>query len=360
MKREIINNRSWRVLLSIMFTMVLILGVFSPVFANDMDVPADPGVGTGQDKSKVKSTKWVYPHGSEEFIGTLSIDFEEEFDNLEISSNFSPGNSDVEFLGITGLYEYSDDAYYTNTVCGEGSGLTGCYFDAEVNGSGNGNGGGPFKPVDDSCGGVWITPGQVVANAWQIAPENSVVIGQDPQENGATLEWHVSIYPTTVAYTMWQIIAHRIVACVENGPNGVPHLEEGVVEECPHGWHSVIQHIWGCAAKEKTYTEGIADLKAKATLQLDSRLWIQTELAAAYPGAHLINPDWAFSTTPVCTWVGDVCNWDFTLTVPAADPGWYDLKVEGMTAGTAVTPPRSFGVLAGVFGTYLIDSSTVP
>ncbi|HUV15550.1 MAG TPA: hypothetical protein VMW28_03185, partial [Pelolinea sp.] len=276
-------SRKWRMLTGSLLTIILIMTAFAPVFAEGEgdEVPPDPGVGTGQDNSKEKSTKWVFPHGSQLFVGTLSFDIEEEFDSLEIISSFQPGQSDVEFMGVTGLYDYGDSAYYTDSVCGAGGGLSGCYYDNDVQGGGNGNGGGPHMPDDASCGGVWITPGQITANAWQIAPENSVVVGQDLQENGATLEWHVAIYPTTVAYTQWQIIGHRIVACVENGPTGVPYLEEGIVEDCPHGWHSVVQHIWGCAAKEKSYTEGIADLTAKASLQFNSRAWIETELALA-------------------------------------------------------------------------------
>lgn len=119
----------------------------------------------------------------------------------------------------------------------------------------------------------------------------------------------------------------------------------------------MIEHIWACNAKEKTYKEGIADLTAASTLQLDSRAWILGDLKKAYPGAHLINPDWGFSTTPACVWNGDVCVWDFTLKIPVADPGWHDLKVSGLTQGTKVSPPRSFEVLAGEYGAYMIDSS---
>ncbi len=343
----------WRV--SLVLMMLAVMTLTGTVYGKDKggDAPEDPGVGTGQDNTKTDSTQWVLPHGETVFIGPNEYNIVQEWGNFLITSSREPGEGDVVFLGIGGFIPVTGGAY-EDTSCGSGNGLQSCNDNG--NGNGNSNGGGPLHEGDD-CGGVWITPGKITASAQQIAPANALVIGQDPAENGVTLEWHVTIAPTTVSYSKWEIVAHRKVACVE-GAAGEPYpLPAGVDEDCPHGWHSIIQQVWACASKNKTYQEGIADLSANATLRLSSRAWIQGELAAAYPGAGLKNPDWGFSTTPSCVWSGDVCNWDFTLTIPVADPGWYDLKVVGQTAGNTVTPPRSFEVMAGEFGAYMFDSS---
>jgi hypothetical protein len=41
--------------------------------------------------------------------------------------------------------------------------------------------------------------------------------------------------------------------------------------------------------------------------------------------------------------------WRISFKIPVADPGWYDLKVDGLTASTEASPPRSFEILKGKF-----------
>jgi hypothetical protein len=354
------RNSSNRIIAGGLLAIVLLLILTAPVFAEKKDgnVPDDPGAGNDQDKSKPQTTKWVLIHGGLIFTDSGPVSIDEAYDVVITDPDlavFEPGGSEVDFLGIpvTGY----EDSYYTNVFCGDGAGIGTCYYDPDYKGNNN-NGGGPLHNAVD-CGGVWIRPGIISANAKQIAPANAVVVGQDPEENGVTLEYNVVIEPTTVAYTRWQIVGHHFIACVENGSDGQPLPIDDYVETCPQGWHSVIEHIWACSANEYVYREDISKLTAKASLQLDSRIWIQTELAAAYPGAHLINPDWAFSTKPKCAWNDDVCVWNFTLKIPVTDPGFYDLLVEGVTKGTKATPGRSFEVLAGEFGAYFMDDSTI-
>jgi hypothetical protein len=352
--KAVIGERSfWR--FSLVCVLICTLFLTGTVYGKDSgeDVPPDPGSGSGQDNTKGQSTKWVLIHGQN--IKTLDDTPEiiANWDLMElVSSPFSPGQGDVVFIGVEGLDYNGDGAYFDATICGNGNGIRMC----DSNNNVNGNGGGVIK-ASDTCGGAWITPGKITANAQQIAPNSVLVIGQNPAENGVTVDWHVTIQPTSVTYYKWELIGHRFVACGEDTAGEPYELPEGMDEACPHGWHSIIEHIWTCNPKTLYVKEGIGDLSADATLQLESRAWILGELARAYPGAHLKNPDWGFSTTPSCVWVGDVCHWDFTLKIPVADPGWYDLKVSGLTTGTKATPPRSFEILAGEFGAYLIDST---
>jgi hypothetical protein len=111
--------------------------------------------------------------------------------------------------------------------------------------------------------------------------------------------------------------------------------------------------------KEKSYKEGIDDLVAGASLKMESREWITGELASAYPGTTLQHPDWGITTPPACVWNDQVCNMNFTLSIPVVDPGWYDIKLEGLTEGTKASPARSFEVVAGQFGVYLMDNTAM-
>lgn len=217
---------------------------------------------------------------------------------------------------------------------------------------------GPQPDPTGNCPDVWVSPGVITASAEQIAPTAALVIGQDPSENGVTLEWHITVEPTVVTFQKWEVIYREVVACMENSPTYSP--DNGSCGDdncgCPTGLHAIIREIWGCKDKEKIYQEGLGDLIAGASLKPGSRAWIEGELKAAYPGARLINPDWAFDVTPECGWLDKVCTMVFSLDIPAADPGWYDIQLKGQTQGTLASPPRSFDVTTGSFGVFLIDN----
>ncbi len=357
---------------SIILAFIMLLASTSPVLAEkktgsdddtgdssttDSAAP-DPGVSSGQDDTKTSTIKWVLPHGDTFIIDGEEVNIVLDWESLNITSEREVGNGSVSFIGIGG--DSDDDSYNSGSSCGSGNGRGHCSCtcddDNNGNGNGNGNGGGPLD--SGNCGDVWVTPGSISATAQQIAPKYAVVLNQDPDENGVTIEWHISIAPTTVSYEKWKIIGHRHVACVEddrkNGNNNKDHDDP-----CPHGWHQVIEHIWACTVTTKTYKEGIDQLVAGASLTLDSRAWINGELASAYPGARLQHPDWGIAQDPTCAWNGDLCTWTFTAKIPVLDPGWYDIKLSGQTAGTRVSPARSFEITAGEFSVFLLDNTAM-
>ncbi len=317
------------------------------------DAPPDPGVSSGQDTTKTETIKWVLPHGDTFIVEGDSGDIVLDWENLNITDSREPGNGSVIFIGIGGAV---DESTSDGTSCGEGSGRGNCNSNGEGIG-GTDSGGNPLH--SDSCGGVWVAPGKITATAQQIAPNFAVIVGQDPDENGVTVEYHISIAPTVVSYEKWTIIGHRKVACVEDDKGSNGNGPKDPEDDCPKGWHQVVEHIWACSLKEKVYKEGVDELLAGASLKLESRNWITNELAIAYPGATLQHPDWGFATQPNCTWNGDLCTWDFTATIPVVDPGWYDIKLEGLTEGTKASPARSFEVVAGQFGVYLMDNTAL-
>lgn len=316
----------------------------------------DPGVSSGQDETKTSTIKWILPHGDTYIIDDEEVNIVLDWESLDITSEREVGNGGVTFIGIGGT---SDGDSSSNGSCGNGNGRGNCSCSCNNNGNGNGNGNdnngnGPLPSSD--CGSVWVTPGSISVSAKQIAPENAVVINQDPERNGVTIEWSLSVAPTTVSYEKWKIVGHRHVACVENDSHG--HNSDPS-DGCPHGWHSVIEHIWACSVTTKTYKESVDDLIAGASLTLDSRAWIAGELASAYPGATLQHPDWGIAQTPYCNWQDDVCTWTASANIPVVDPGWYDIKVSGTTSGTRVSPARSFDITSGEFGVYLMDNTAM-
>lgn len=224
----------------------------------------------------------------------------------------------------------------------------------------------PFGPDEEfeidptlNCPDVFVSPGIITVSAEQIAPTAAVVLGQDLEENGVTVEYHISIDPTIVQYQRWELLRKEKTACIEGVENTADYMEMcGQTNcDCPNGWHATFRDVYGCQDKQKAFTEELVEVHPGASLTDDSRAWIESELAAAYPGAHLLNPDWRFNTEAECQWTGGTCSIDFTLTIPAVDPGWYDIKLEGVTAGTLASPPRSFEINVGQFGVYLIDST---
>lgn len=227
-----------------------------------------------------------------------------------------------------------------------------------------------FGPNEDffidpslNCPDVYVSPGILTVSAEQIAPTAAVVAGQDLSETGVTVEYHITVDPTYVLYQRWELLRREMTACVDGDLRTEEYLEkcaEICGNEncgCPKKTHAIFQDIYGCVDKARVYPEGIANLHPGAKLSLDSRVWIESELAAAYPGAHLLNPDWKFGSENECEWQGDVCHITFTLTVPAQDPGWYDITLEGLTSGTLASPARNFDLKVGKFGVYMLDSS---
>ncbi len=211
----------------------------------------------------------------------------------------------------------------------------------------------PIPDPDNLCPDVYIAPGAITVSSSQVAPGFAVVAGQDPERNGVTLEWFFSLDPTVVTYETWEVVDREWVACVEGAAGGDDN------DGCPDGWHALYHEHWGCVPHDIVYREEINDLSALASLSLDSRVWISEELNAAYPGAHLIYPDWGLDAPESCGWVGDSCMITFTARFEMRDPGTYDVKMMGETSGTQATPPRSFDEVAGAVDVYLMDSSAI-
>ncbi len=340
---------------------------------NNGNPPNDPGVSGDHTVIRTESAMWVLPHGNTFIIDGREVNIVEDWETIEIISRIQRGNSHVytvEIGGLIGDEGCEDGSCYVS--CGDGSGLDGCFLldddgdggDCNGNGNGNGCGGGNGNGNgngNSNCGGAWVRPGTISATGEKTTPNNPVVVGQDTEGTGVTVQWSVRINPTAVIYEDWQMIGHRLVACVEGdlSQNGNGNIYDPGDVQCPHGWHEVIEHIYGCVEEYEYFKEGVNNLEAIADLTDESENWIAGELAGVYPGAAVQNPEWSYAISPDCTWVGDVCFWDFAVNIPVTDPGFYDIRLAGNTAGTQVFTPRGFEMNVGQFGVYMIDNTAL-
>ncbi len=183
----------------------------------------------------------------------------------------------------------------------------------------------PAKPI---CPAPSVKPGAISASASQVAPPYPLVVGQDPDRRGVDVEFSASVAPTIYTYY-----------------TTVPIYEEQCktvlgVEKC-----SKVITGYSCKVHTISYPECIASASSSMSLSKESREWILNELSIRYPEAYLHHPNFSFS--------GGGCVYSASKDrVQVADPGNWNLNINGTTSGTPVSGPRSFS-RGSVFSAWL-------
>ena len=347
-----------RMILFLVIFALMVIPVSSAAAAGEIQ-PFDPGAGSSQDASIKEALGWMIRQ-------PVAL-------SLPICSVVAPINRvslDV-IARSTGNYGYLP-------FTGFDASLTRVNSSAQVVFSGSS----PLRsdlplppPPSYNCDSL-LAPGIISLTATKDAPNNPVVVGQDPNRGGVDLTWILNIFPTVYTYGIWEVIpwpedSHcksknsecKInqsgkPCCAYEGlfcdPRGDQPSGNGICSTKSGDWNN-----YGCVDHTITYEEDIATLTPQAILTDASRNWILHDLARAYPGSFLKHPDWGFQATELCIWQSDhTCLWTHTEGhVQVADPGWYDLMITGITAGTTITPPRSFVLTGGHFGVNLLESS---
>lgn len=207
----------------------------------------------------------------------------------------------------------------------------------------------PTQVIVPKCPSPEVKQGAITKSATYKDPKHPIVVGQDPEKRGVDLHFSVSVAPTIVIY--YHLVEHNGGYC------SVPITGENA---CPPGkWVGDKEPDFECVKDTRTYRESVLSANARASLTGGSRSWITGELAAKYPGAVVKHPDWAWANGSG-SFQGDTFVW--SLDIPRAqlaDPGFYDLSISGMTSGTAVSGPRSFGGSGGQVGVYLMESTII-
>jgi hypothetical protein len=155
----------------------------------------------------------------------------------------------------------------------------------------------------------------------KVAPENPLVVGQDPEKRGADIQASVSIPP--VIFTWYEQVPLPPVCEYDDAGN---EISCEVEFEC-------IEYV-------EVLPERIVDVQADARLNAESRYWILNDLASKYYEAYVHQPQ--FNLLPGMAPVTGGCGGNGTCfadalipNVPFADPGTFNLRMSVSTAGTA-------------------------
>lgn len=337
----------------IWMVLMMLLIPTGAAWAQEEEPPPDPGAATEQDFLIGTTTGWVLPYEQIYTVTVEDTDYVLNWSSLDFITTNTLADGQVQFIGAG--YSTSD----LLDVDGDG-------FVLDENGD---------LLTLDYCDDAWVTPGLISVEAVKDFPEHAVVVSQDPSNQGVNLTWVLRVFPTSFNYEVWRQIPysddnpgdktckHENAECQINesgkvccgGLVCVPYNESSGNGKCRV---DVGLLPWGCMVESINYPEQVAVFNPAAILTQTSRQWILGPLALAYPGSFLKHPDWGFQAGEVCVWEGDVC----VVThvegkVQVADPGFYDLVVTGMTSGTEISPPRTFNLVGGQFGVYLLDNT---
>ena len=214
----------------------------------------------------------------------------------------------------------------------------------------------PTPPPPSTCQVPFIqtSPIQVTGGSGEggkIDPPNPVVIGQDPERRGVDVKVNVLIPP--VVYHFFVAVRHDDQVCVQDsaghGSGCSKHPRDSHWTTAVHTWYECVEHI-------QIFPDRLNSAQVSINLTAASRNWILTDLAQAYPGAHLLHPDFSYSFPGPGTLLGDQ-SVTWTTTIPriqTVDPGNYATSVLVRTTGTPVSAPRQAQISLGQFKVDLV------
>jgi len=214
----------------------------------------------------------------------------------------------------------------------------------------------PTPPPPAACSAPFIqtNPIQVSGGSGEggkIAPPNPVVIGQDPELRGVDVRVNVLVPP--VIYHFFVTVPHADPVCAAD-PSGHGAGCQGHPSD-PH-WKTEV-HVWyECVEHTQVFPDYLNTARVSISLTDASRNWILTELVQAYPGAHLIHPDFSYSFPGPGSLMGNQ-SVSWTTTIPriqTADPGDFATSVFVRTTGTPVSAPRQVQIGIGQFKVELV------
>ncbi len=203
-------------------------------------------------------------------------------------------------------------------------------------------------------GPIQVTGGS--GDGGKIAPPNPVVIGQDPERRGVDVQVNVLIPP--VVYHFFEVIRHDDLVCAWDST--------GRGSGCPDHprdsrWTTEINTWYECREHTQVFPDYLASARVSVNLTQTSREWILTDLAQAYPGAHLLHPDFSFPFSGPGSLLGNQSvSWTTVIpNIQTADPGNYSTTVTVRTTGTAVSAPRQVQIGIGQFPVELVEVTLI-
>jgi hypothetical protein len=207
------------------------------------------------------------------------------------------------------------------------------------------------KPVsfDPACPEATLTVGVPQLSIAAVAPAYPLAYLQDPERRGVDLAIRVLIPPTVqVIYTPIPRYAEQ-TRCMRAGSSatGKPNCRTDPSLSILDGFWITTNELVGvdCVRTLKIFPEAVKSLSASSNLTSASRQWIETDLAAYYPGAKVLQGFLSLlpGISPVaatCAADGTCQAWADLLRVPFLDPGVHALDLTVETAGTPITRAR--------------------
>ena len=209
----------------------------------------------------------------------------------------------------------------------------------------------PTPPPPSICSAPFIQTNPIQATGGKIAPPNPVVIGQDPEHRGIDVKVNVLIPP--VVYHFFVAIRHDDLVCAvdstSHGSGCSKHPGDSHWKIVAHTWYECVEHT-------QVFPDRLNSAQVSISLTTASRNWIQIDLAQAYPGAHLLHPDFSYIFPGPGTLLGDQ-SVIWTTTIPRiqmADPGDFATSILVRTTGTPVSAPRQAQISLSQFRVDLV------
>ena len=231
----------------------------------------------------------------------------------------------------------------------------------------------PPPPASLHCPPPTVATDPITGSGEEVAPPKPVVVGQDPEKRGVDVELHVSIPP--VIFTWYEARLSRVCRYSAGGSGGGCSGPGNRYDRVtgPNGgrtsWRASMQNSpnWDassdieCIQHVEVFPDYLDAAALSVSLSAESRGWIMTDLAQAYPGAHLKRPDWHFSFHgPGSASGNSAVSWSQLIPgIPLADPGNYHMQLSGRTTGTPVSAPRPFDLPAADFKVDLLRVSLI-
>ncbi len=199
-------------------------------------------------------------------------------------------------------------------------------------------------PHEVECPSPFIQTGPIAisggsGDGGKITPPNPVVVGQDKDKRGVDVQVNVHVPP--VIYHYYIKVPRQEESCRRDSSG-----HGGGCSDFPNdpNYKTVVNIWYECEEHTRSYTDLVASVHVTINLTQESRQWILTELERAYPGAHLIHPNFSFS------YGGGGASWSKVIPhIQTADPGNYVVNVSVRTTGTPVSAPRSASAGLGQF-----------
>ena len=193
------------------------------------------------------------------------------------------------------------------------------------------------------CPASTIVPGTPSYSIYKEAPNDPLVVGQDPNKRGADVGYSAKIPPTVYTYYVAKPVYKTIRVCTVEGGCGTTGASKKLGGRVVSA--TVLDHV-DCEKHVEVYQESITGLGATASLSQESINWINDKLSAYYYRAHTLQTSFnlipglasasTYCSNKVCYASGSVTHIQFR------DPGTYGLSLVVRTSGTPVTTGRTF------------------